>query len=321
MVEDRTAAIDKEIKDGDNQWDGSWFHPSREELAEIGLSFWKPEVGMNFIIVIPPNEPGYFGKKLNVHYDVGPSKSAFLCLRQMKKEPCPLCEERGRVISEAPEGEKAEIPRTLKSVPPRYMFFILDMKDEETLAKGVQLYIGPQKVNDGLKKLCINKRTGEVIDVSNPENHFSVMFERTGEGRYNTDYVSFERELRIADDAGEAALKEDKDQIDELTAGLPRFDDLIVWGDYETIETEYFGPKGHGRIPAKAEEKPEGPKEEPAPSQRRRGLSIPKRGPALAAEKVTDEGGDSTETAVSLPGTLRERLDAAKAKKAKDLEG
>jgi len=315
---DRTKDIDKEIKDGDNQWSGSWFHLSREELEEVGLGLWKPEVGTNFIVIVPPNEPGYFGKKINVHYEVGPSKSAFLCRKQMLGEACPLCEERGRVISNASEDEKPEIPKALKSIPSRYMFWILDMKDAETMAKGVQLYIAPRTVNDNLKTLCMNKRTGEVIDISNPENHFNVMFTRTGKGQYDTKYISFEKELRVAADKGEKALKEDKEQIDEYTSGLPKFEELLIWADYETIEAEYFGPKGRGESPVETTEEPEEPQE--AKPERRRGPTIPDRG-AVEMETAPVESPPTEETTVAAPMSMRERLAEIRAKRLKDLEG
>lgn len=200
-----------------------------DALAKLGIEVWKSKEGPNFIAVVPPPDPdAYFGYEFFAHYNVGVSGGSFICPRMMKKGKCPLCEEYQRLKGQPDMSEKTL--RTLNPFPPRHMFWIIDMQSEETQAQGVQLYDAPMTVNDEILSLSKDSRTGEVIDVSDPVDGFTLEFERAGKG-IRTTYRGFKLEER------------DPLFEDWLEQVVP-FEDVVVIQDYDYLKTAYYG-EGH----------------------------------------------------------------------------
>jgi len=83
----------------------------------------------------------------------------------------------------------------LNPFPPRYLFWIVDMATAESEAQGAQLYDAPMTVNDEILALSKDRRTGELIDVSDPIDGKIVAFERVGTG-LTTKYRGFALEDR-----------------------------------------------------------------------------------------------------------------------------
>lgn len=168
--------------------DRAWYTDSAK-LEKAGIGEFKTAEGANFLLFIPPEDPTqYFGLPVFVHFDVGPNKDAFLCLRQHKGQPCPMCERRDQLV--AKEAGK-EILAAYNCMPPRYLFFVVDATSAETKAKGVMLYDAPKTINDGILGVSTNKRTNDVIDISDPDNPKVLAFDRKGTGPRNTRYGNF----------------------------------------------------------------------------------------------------------------------------------
>lgn len=247
-------------------------------LAAIDMKRWTPGKGHNFISIVPPKREGFFGERLHVHFNVGPSNDAFLCPQEMKRMRCPICEYREK-LKEDPEANQDAVRNLYPTI--RYLFFIIDSKSGDTKKEGVQLYDAAFSVQKGIMGVSVNKRTGEVIDVSDPKEGKVVSFDRTGMGPKDTKYVSFELEDR-------PPLPSD------IFDTIPDFDELIEYADYDEISSSFFGsapqaeerksadtresaaPSTHDTAPwdppapeAKAEEapKPEAPKSEAPKSE------------------------------------------------------
>ena len=230
-TEERTRAINEARKRRQRKYRDRRWYLDVDKLESLGIRQFKSSVGDNFIRIVPPPEPGvYFGLELWVHYDVGPNGDAFLCARRMThgKDRCPVCEQYQHLRDS--DVDPAEL-RRLRPGPPRFLFWIIDYKDRTTQSQGLQLYDAPRTINDGILDYSVNRRTGEVTDISHPKDGQVFVFTRTGEGPTNTRYHAFE-------------VQEAEPVPDEILAKVPRFADILVWPDYEEVREATLGPEG-----------------------------------------------------------------------------
>lgn len=173
----------------------------RDSFFTDAVQFFTPRVGDNNVRILPPPDDkwGHYGLNVCVHYGIGADESAYLCLKKMKDEACPLCEERDRATS-AGEDELADALR------PNYRVavWVIDRAQE---TKGPLLWNIAGGLDKDISKLCFDPKSGEVLNVDNPDEGYDLSFTRTGEG-IKTKYsgIQFARHPSpLADDADVAA--------------------------------------------------------------------------------------------------------------------
>jgi len=190
----RTEAVKRQMNQKERGFGGASYFNTKY-LDETGRKIYKAQAGTHFLAIIPPpDEDSYFAQQIFAHYNVGLSNQAFLCPRMMNDDPCPLCEESMRIKRSGEEVDEATM-KSLNPFPPRYLFWIVNMATAESEAQGVQLYDAPMTVNDEILALSKDRRTGELIDVSDPVDGKIVAFERVGAGLI-TKYRGFALEDR-----------------------------------------------------------------------------------------------------------------------------
>jgi len=182
------------------------WYTNKELLKKQGIKEFKAKASTNFLRLCPPENPDvYFGLRIFVHYNMGPNGSdAFLCPAMMKGELlkigrndladklpaiCPICKRREVLV--AAEADK-DVTKAFSCFPPRYLYIVFNVETEETEKEGAQLYDAPQKINNEILGLSQNRRTGEVIDISDIDNGKVLVFDRTGTGALTTSYSAFE---------------------------------------------------------------------------------------------------------------------------------
>lgn len=194
MSTNRVKAIQDEKKhreDGDSN--RKWYI-EQAVLDELNMKQFKSKEGSSFLAIIPPLDPDkYFGLKIYVHYNIGANTDAYLCPKMMKNQKCTLCERREQLIA---KGATKEIAKAFSCFPPRYLFLVVDMTSADTEAEGVQLYDSPQTINDEILGLSQNKRTGEIVDISDPKSGKVLVFDRKGMKATDTKYSAFSLEDR-----------------------------------------------------------------------------------------------------------------------------
>ena len=277
----RLDAIERASKDRDDMY-VSYF--DKDFLEERGIQQIVAADGDNFFAIIPPKDDDqYFGFKFYAHYDVGPNRDRFLCPRRTNNGRCPLCEEYMRTKDDNLTDDEM---KPLKSSL-RYLFFVVDMASAETQAEGVKLLEVPKTVNDELLVLSTDRRTGAVIDVSDPTDGKLLIYTRTGKG-LGTKYSGF--------------VLEDRDPLlQSWSEDVPEFDEVVVVPSYDDIKEAYFGP-----------DETEKPVEEaPAPSRERRRRTVETPVAEVLAEVEKDlTDGDDDDMAKTI-----ERLKAKLAKR------
>jgi hypothetical protein len=222
----RTDAISRQANRKDRGHGSTYFNMPL--LDKHGIKLYKAKEE-NFLAIVPPEDPDeYFGYEFFPHFNIGFNDAKFVCPRMMDEaqaKRCPLCEEYRRL--KQAECDDEQLMRNLNAFPPRFLFWVVDMSSEETMAEGVQLYDAPMTVNDEIISLSKNRRTGEFIDISDPENGQTVIFERRGKGK-GARYQGFELEDR------------EPLPVEWLESVLP-FKDVLVIKDYAEILAAYKG--------------------------------------------------------------------------------
>lgn len=244
----RTDAVQREQKQRDEGYGDSrkWYLDS-DLMDKIGVQQFKAKVGTNFLDLIPPTDTEvYFGVPIFVHYNLGPNSSdAYLCPNMMKdvlqkrasvmKEEklkerliaiiegipkrCPACERRDQL--KAAEADE-DVVKALTCFPPRYLFMAVDVSSPDEEKKGPQIYDAPKTVNDEVLGLSRDRRTGEVIDITDLDKGKTLIFDRKGKGAHDTRYSAFELENR--------------DPIPDKWLDVPEIEEFLHFGTEEEME-------------------------------------------------------------------------------------
>lgn len=197
------------------------WYVDQEKLEKLGMKQYKAKQGTNFLSIVPPEDATkYFGLKVFIHFDIGANHDAYLCPKMMKGEKCILCERREQLKNQ--EAEK-ELLKAFSCFPPRYLFIVIDRASKETEAIGPQLYDAPQGINDEILGLSKDRRTGEVIDISDIDNGRMLVYDRTGKGATSTRYSAFELEKQ--------------DALSDEWLDVPAIEELLHYGTQEEMAT------------------------------------------------------------------------------------
>lgn len=119
---------------------------------------YKAKDGDNANRVLPPTweDARHYGYDVFVHYNVGADNAAYLCLKKMKDQSCPICEER----EEANADGDAEYAKQLK---PSHLLLTLII-DRDAERSGPKLWTMPlRKVDQELITRAKDRTTGEYL--------------------------------------------------------------------------------------------------------------------------------------------------------------
>ena len=220
-----------------------------DSYIQDDVETWTPDAGDRTIRILPPtwDDPDDFAFDIFVHYGIGTDEQAYLCRSAMLNEDCPICDERATAIANGDEEYAKELAATKRCVA-----WIIDRDKEK---EGPKIWAMPVTVNKGINKIVIDKRTGEVLPIDDPENGYDIEFTREGTGlktKYTAIMVSHHPSPLHDDDA-----MFDKWIGVALDNPVP---DLLVYHDYDYVLRVFNGGSGGGGQPSQdeGEELPDG---------------------------------------------------------------
>lgn len=202
-----------------------------DRLVKDGIKVWKPKDGINSIRILPatwPN-PEHYGFDLYVHYGVGPDRASYLDLHKMLDKPDPISEEHAEALRDGDDKYAKEI-----EAKRRCGVYLVDRDDEK---EGVQFWAMPWTIDADLNKLAVDKRTGETLNIDDPEDGYDVEFEKSGKDR-NTKYEA----VKIARRSSPLGSRKWLDWA--IDNPLP---DQLVYFDYDHIAKAFGGGGGSSR--------------------------------------------------------------------------
>ena len=216
--------------------------------AAEGLTEWRPEKsGETFKLRVLPYEVtreghpdnvavgrGHYRRPYAIHFDVGGSGKAVLCLFHTYGQKCPVCEEVQRLAKNYKENKEAI--RAIKGK--HYMMFAV--VDTEHPADGVKLFTwSPFKFADHLEKALSKAADPKWLDFAQPEGGMIL--------RLNVGESSFA--------AGDDGMKDfvTTERIDFIDGGkfanlppaildkLPNLDEMFNIPTYEEVQKLFSG--------------------------------------------------------------------------------
>lgn len=200
-----------------------------DKFVKDHIKSWKPNDGVNIIRLIPATwkNPEHYGFDLYVHYGVGPDRQSYLDLTKMTDKPDPITEEHGMALRDGDQKYAKEIESKR-----RCGVFLIDRDNEK---EGVQFWAMPWTVDADLNKLAVDKRTGETLNIDDPEDGYDVEFEKTGKDR-NTKYEAVSIARRSSPLGSRKWL--------EYAVDNP-IPDQLVYFDYDHIAKAFGGGGAH----------------------------------------------------------------------------
>lgn len=211
-----------------------WFIP--EEIK----TFTPKEGGKgNIIRALPPtwDDAEHYGYDAYIHFGVGGENSAYLCLKKMKNERCPICEELARAQKEKMSEEYIKSLDATK----RVLMYIIDRKNEDD---GPLLWSAAWTLDKDIAKRSKDKRTGKYRELDNIDKGYDIIIDREGAGLKTKYSVEIDSEPSVLGDNSE-------EWLDFITNNpIP---DILVYFDYDHIK-EAFEAGGVSNTPIKKDE-------------------------------------------------------------------
>lgn len=162
------------VKERANQSGGAF-----DSYTDPKIPRYKVQDGDNDIRIMPPPSDidqerwgQNWGIELWLHSGVGSDKSSYLCIDKMERKPCALCE-RLRDLDDEDLIDKLKAKK-------RILCYVIDREDENV---GPQLFSMPWTLEKEISGRCIDKKTGEILYIDDPEEGFDVAFTREGKGK------------------------------------------------------------------------------------------------------------------------------------------
>jgi len=202
---------------------------------------WKPSKGENVVRVLP-HTIKYFTETVDdiahsflMHFNVGPegSKEAVVCPKtptegltwaQARKHRCPICEFAAQ-MKKSDDPKDQAIASDL-NVRKRYLINIIDLKSEETIAKGIQVTECGPKIYEGIIQWC-NEKWGDPLDLELGRNLSIIKTVPPSGDESRTEY-------KVEPDPEKSSIaaklpknwKEQLSKIDTLVPKIKSYDEL-----------------------------------------------------------------------------------------------
>lgn len=211
-----------------------------DSIVKPGIKMFRPNDGDNRIRILPPTwkdpKPEHYGLDVYVHYAVGADRGSYLCLHKMLGKPDPVHEarEEARKELDGDEGNK-DLEKYVKDLEAkrRVGIWLIDRDHEK---EGPQFWAMPWTMDRDIIQVMSDKRTGEVLNIDDPEDGYDVEFVKKG-AKDRTEY------LGVAIARRKSELGDSKWMKYARENPIP---DILNYYDYEHI-AKAFGGKGAQR--------------------------------------------------------------------------
>lgn len=225
-----------------------------DQYVVEGIKMFKPQDGDNEIRIFPATwEDGEYAYDINMHYGIGPDRQSYLCAHAMKREPCPICDERKQADKDGDEEYSKSLKPNLRAA-----VWLIDRSKE---GDGPKLWFMPKTLEREIPPQATDKKTGEVLQFIDPDEGYDLTFTKTGK-EILTKYTGAKFARKPS------ALSDDEDTQEEwmqyvIDHPIP---EILVFHDADRIAeafgTSAGGGKGKSKPSKKGKEKEEEKDEE-----------------------------------------------------------
>jgi hypothetical protein len=207
-----------------------------DSIVKKGIKMWRPNDGDNRIRILPPTwkdpKPEHYGLDVYVHYGVGADRGSYLCLHKMLGKDDPIHEAREEVKRDPDYEGNKDLEKYAKDLEAkrRVGVWIIDRDHEK---EGPQFWAMPWTMDRDIIQVMSDKRTGEVLNIDDPQDGYDVEFTKKG-SKDRTEYIG----VAIARRPSE--LGESKWLKYAVENPIP---EILQYYDYDHI-AKAFGGKG-----------------------------------------------------------------------------
>jgi len=205
----------------------------RDGYLSPELKLFKPNEGNNKIRLMPPGWDGadHFGYRIAVHYSIGQNKDAYICpfhtvhpVTGLTRQPCPICEERNRVLDTDEEYAKKLKPSQ------RVLVYLLERGGKNTKPV-LKAWAMPASLDKAIMLQAIDEETQEVLGVDDPFEGYDLDIIRSGVN-LNTKY-----EIKVARRPSE--VEDFEEEIWPLISDKKSLAANLIFFDYDYIAASF----------------------------------------------------------------------------------
>ncbi len=171
----------------------------------------------------PEDNINFYGMLVHIHTNVGVSGDQFLCLKKMKNQACPICEQQAELWETEPDMAKSLYPT------PRYLVWMVDLsipKDKQR----AQVWSCPRTAMDDVLGVSYKKATDEILNLADLDDGIAIYFDREKkQGSTFSQYKNFQL------DDSPTPVKE------EWVDGIISFSEVIEYASYDEVKNAFFG--------------------------------------------------------------------------------
>lgn len=218
-----------------------------------GASIYQLKVGKASLDIIPytvgkgnPNADEdmlYWERLFWVHRNVGPNQNTYICPAKTANKPCPICDDRARILRSDPDEQDME---TMKNLAPKE-WLITQFIDRNNEDKGIQLL--PLSYHRFANTVQEGAAAGDEDD--HWENFWHPVGGKTLRVQWGEDSIGRQKFIR----ALTVLFKDREDLEDDVMDQAFCLDDLLIIPDYKKLKAVYTAA-----APAEEEEDEEDPK-------------------------------------------------------------
>jgi len=212
---------------------------------------YRPKEGDNFIRILPPvGDEDDFSLDIYVHSYIGADRGSYLCREKVLGKSCAICNIYRKWKTQGRDEEAAKI-----ATRRRTLFWVLDISDKPQSDKPLVFDAPYKQVAREILMRCLDKRTKEVIDISDLKKGREITFTLHVKGnKMLSEYtgVSIGMEYPVSADLAKyvVPLKEvlvipKKEDIEELANMIVEFmssevneEDSDVGADEESVKSK-----------------------------------------------------------------------------------
>ncbi len=160
-----------------------------DSLAKEGIPTWRPKhPGQHTVRFLEGTWPDaeHWAHDTWIHNNIGPDSGRYLCLKKMLGKPCALCEEVTALRNVDEEKAYKDI-----QVRKGAAAWLIDRNAED---EGPQLWFYGRTTDEEFASRCRNRKTGEPIDIIDPDEGHDFFFKTVKEGKEarNVKYGGYE---------------------------------------------------------------------------------------------------------------------------------
>lgn len=187
---------------------------------------WKVTDKSHKIRLLPsyPNDNiNFYGMIVYIHTNVGVNNNQYLCLKKMKNQKCPICEQQVVLWDTEPEMAKDLYPQT------RYLVWVIDLSIEKEKQNSL-IWSCPKTAMDDILGISYKKSTDEILNLSNVDDGIAIYFDREKKGQTSfSQYKNFQLDDKVT------VVK------DEWLEAICSFEEVLHYATYDEIQSDFLG--------------------------------------------------------------------------------